>query len=130
MENYRSLGRIKVDFGALTALVGPNGSGKSNVMDALRFISDAVTSGLPAALSHRNGIAAVRRWSGEHPLDVVMQVDLVLSTGLATYRFILRKIGVTVPSESPSTEGRSRLETGRQSSRISRLIKKCSIRNG
>ncbi|MCU0686347.1 MAG: AAA family ATPase [Polyangiaceae bacterium] len=40
--NFRSLGSAELNLASLTALVGPNGAGKSNVLDVLRFLSDAV----------------------------------------------------------------------------------------
>lgn len=91
VSNYRSLGDpVRIEFGRLTALVGPNGSGKSNVMDALRFVSDAMHMGLAGAITHRSGIDAVRRWSGGHPFDLKIQLDLDLGNGASGhYGFVL-----------------------------------------
>ncbi len=91
VSNYRSLGaQVTVELGQLTALVGPNGSGKSNVVDVLRFVSDAMHTGLSGAVAHRNGIGAVRRWSEGRPFNVRIQLDLDLGPGCpASYRFEL-----------------------------------------
>ncbi|MCA9708256.1 MAG: AAA family ATPase [Myxococcales bacterium] len=91
VSNYRSLGEdVRVEFGRFTALVGPNGSGKSNVVDALRFVSDAMHMGLSGAVTHRSGIDAVRRWSGGHPFDLRIEVELELAEGSAGhYGFVL-----------------------------------------
>lgn len=90
VSNYRSLGEnLRVDFGNFTVLVGPNGSGKSNVMDALRFVSDAMHMGLSGAINSRHGIGAVRRWSGGHPFDVAVRVDATMPEGPAFYAFEL-----------------------------------------
>jgi predicted ATPase len=90
VSNYRSLGEdVRIQFGGFTILVGPNGSGKSNVMDALRFVSDAMHMGLSGAITSRNGIGAVRRWSGGHPFNVAIRLDLKLSAGYAFYSFEL-----------------------------------------
>jgi predicted ATPase len=90
VSNYRSLGEnVRIRLGKLTVLVGPNGSGKSNVMDALRFVADAMHMGLPGAITMRHGIAAVRRWSGGHPFNVAIRVDLMLPGGPAYYLFEL-----------------------------------------
>lgn len=91
VSNYRSLGEeVGVEFGRFTALVGPNGSGKSNLVDALRFVSDAMHMGLSRAVSHRSGIDAVRRWSGGRPFDLRIGVDLDLGDGReGHYGFVL-----------------------------------------
>lgn len=92
VSNYRSLGEnVTVDFGRFTVFVGPNGSGKSNIVDALRFVSDAMRMGLSSAITHRHGIGAVRRWSGGQPLNVSLRLELILDSGMsAHYAFELR----------------------------------------
>ena len=78
VSNYRSLGDpIEIYFGNLTALVGPNGSGKSNLCDALRFLSETLKVGLEAAISRRQGIVAIRKWSSGRPNDVTFEVGFV-----------------------------------------------------
>lgn len=90
VSNYRSLGEdVQIHFDRFTVLVGPNGSGKSNAMDALRFVADTVTLGLAGAITARHGIDAVRRWSGGHPFNVAIRVDLALDEGTAFYAFEL-----------------------------------------
>ncbi|MEO6196380.1 MAG: AAA family ATPase [Thermoanaerobaculia bacterium] len=82
VSNYRSLGEnVDLELGPFTALVGPNGSGKSNVVDVLRFVSDCMHMGLSGAISSRNGIGAVRRWSGGHPFNVKIALELALDGG-------------------------------------------------
>ena len=91
VSNYRSLGEnVSLELDRFTALAGPNGSGKSNLIDVLRFVSDAMHMGLSGAITDRNGIEAVRRWSGGRPLDISIHLDLTLPTGLsASYSFEL-----------------------------------------
>ncbi len=86
-SNYRSLGDdVEVTFGSLTALVGPNGSGKSNVLDALRFLRDALTVGLEPAISQRLGIGRLRRESASKPRPISIAVDLTVGSG-GDYRY-------------------------------------------
>ena len=58
IKNYRSFADVDMTFEDLTVLVGPNGSGKSNVVDALRFVRDALTLGLENAINvnYRDGL--------------------------------------------------------------------------
>jgi predicted ATPase len=92
ISNFRSLGTgVSLELGPLTVLVGANSVGKSNVLDALRFVSDALHMGLSNAIAHRQGIRAVRRRSGGHPLNVSIGLDLDLAAGLSGhYSFELR----------------------------------------
>src|SRR6266567_9220232 len=81
ITNYKSISRCRVDLGPLTFLVGPNGSGKSNFLDALRFVSDALSTSLDHALRERGGINEVRRRSGGHPTHFGIRLDLRFPSG-------------------------------------------------
>nr|WP_163016912.1 AAA family ATPase [Streptomyces chartreusis] len=59
VENYRSIGFCDVRPGPLTVLAGPNAAGKSNVLDALRFVRDAVRASPARALEPRGGLDEV-----------------------------------------------------------------------
>ncbi len=90
VSNYRSMGpNVRVEPGRLSVFIGPNGSGKSNLLDVLSFVRDAVTQGLPAAITHRGGIDNVRRRSSGHPFDVQIRLSLRLADGSAGYAFTL-----------------------------------------
>jgi len=83
--NFRSLGQaVHLNLGPLTALVGINGSGKSNVGDALRFMSECLREGLDTAVSRRNGINSLIRWSSGAPLrlGVVAAVSNIRGKGV------------------------------------------------
>jgi predicted ATPase len=53
IQGYKSIKACDVELGELSILVGPNGSGKSNFLDALRFVSDALSSTLECAIVRR-----------------------------------------------------------------------------
>ena len=115
ISNYRSLGEdVRIDLGRFTALVGANGSGKSNIVDALRFVSDAMHMGLSGAITHR-GTSAVFRWSGGKPFDLSIRLDLTLDGDVpAHYAFALEGDGAGVKSEEASVgQARFRIEQGR-----------------
>ena len=90
VSNYRSLGPdVHLRLGAMTALVGPNGSGKSNTADVFRFVSEALTVGLEAAIQNRHGIGAVRRWSAGRPNNLKISVTVKEETFNGNYSFTL-----------------------------------------
>ena len=91
VKNYRSLADVTVNFELLTVLVGPNGSGKSNLVDVLRFVSEALIHGLDSAVIKRHGMSALRRWSGKgRPYDVEIGLSISGNVILAAdYQFTL-----------------------------------------
>lgn len=94
LTNYRSLGSgVTLDLGPLTALVGINGSGKSNVGDALRFLSECLRDGLDAAVTRRNGIGSLIRWSSGRPFDLGLSVSVRNELGSGSWEFTLAQEG-------------------------------------
>ena len=59
LNNYKSLRQCDVSLGPLTFLVGPNGAGKSNFVEALRFVSYALSSSFEQALDARSGFRSI-----------------------------------------------------------------------
>jgi predicted ATPase len=55
VQGFRSIRSEVVDFDNPTFLVGRNGSGKSNLVEALAFLSNAMTAPLSEAFSWRGG---------------------------------------------------------------------------
>ena len=77
VSNFRSLGpNTRLDLGRMTALVGPNGVGKTRSIESLEFIADALRLGLEGAVTKRQGISAIRRWSPTKPFDISIKVEL------------------------------------------------------
>lgn len=94
ISNFRSIGQSgSLTLGPLTALVGINGSGKSNVGDALRFMSECLREGLDAAVSKRNGIGSLIRWSSGRPFDLTLSVTIKSPQGEGDWSFILAQEG-------------------------------------
>ncbi|MCX4244093.1 AAA family ATPase [Paraliomyxa miuraensis] len=88
LKNYKSIATCNVALGRLVALVGRNGSGKSNFLDAMRFVSDGLSTTLDHALRERGGLAAVRRHSTGHPRNFSIGLDLEVRGGVrAAYAF-------------------------------------------
>ncbi|PGS54238.1 AAA family ATPase [Bacillus sp. AFS041924] len=44
IKNCKSLLNIKIDINSLTCLIGENGTGKSNILKALKYFFDNITS--------------------------------------------------------------------------------------
>ncbi len=63
-RGFRSMHEFSLDLGPLTVLVGRNGSGKSNILDILRFISDAFYAGVPTAINLRGGTSELLNVTG------------------------------------------------------------------
>jgi len=90
VSNFRSLGEdVVLRPGPLTVLVGPNGSGKSNVADVFRFIAESIRVGLEAAITKRQGISALRRWSTGHLFDLKILVEVAADGMAGSYEFVL-----------------------------------------
>ncbi len=81
LKNYKSIRECSVTLGPLTFLVGQNGAGKSNFLDALRFVTEALTTSLEHALRDRGGINEVRRRSTGHPTHFGVRLEWALPDG-------------------------------------------------
>jgi len=93
IRNFRSIRHAKVELGRFTVLAGANGAGKSNVVDVFRFVSEALSLGLYAALERRAGIQAVRHRNpdeSQKASTLSLEFNLWFNNGItADYRFAL-----------------------------------------
>jgi predicted ATPase len=116
LSNYKSIKECSVRLGALTFLVGQNGAGKSNFLDALRFVTDSLTTSIEHALRDRGGINEVRRCSSGHPTHFGIRLDWRLSDETrGTYAFRIGSQpggGFEVQQEKCRVLGPGGLETG------------------
>lgn len=98
LKNYRSIAECSVPLGNLNFLVGPNGSGKSNFLDALRLVTDSLSTTLDHALRARGGVQEVRRRSAGHPTHFTIGLDVLFGSSSGSYSLTLgaRKGGAYV----------------------------------
>lgn len=89
LRQYKSIEQCDIELTPITILVGRNGVGKSNIVDALRFVADALRNTLEYAIRERGGIDQVRRKSlGGRPTNPGIALDLRLANGIeARYSF-------------------------------------------
>ena len=103
LRRYKSIELCEIELAPITLLVGRNGAGKSNLLDALRFVLDALQNTLDYAFRQRGGVDGVRRksLSGRNP-DFEIELELNLPSGsTASYGFTVRSVagGFTVRRE-------------------------------
>src|SRR3954470_12931883 len=89
LRHYRAFSNARWSLDKITFLVGRNGAGKSTLMDALSFVSEAVTDSLGTALERRGNLEGVRqRQPGKGPkYDVSLAVVLEFNERPVLYGF-------------------------------------------
>jgi predicted ATPase len=83
LRNYKSIAACDVELGPLTFLVGPNGAGKSNFLDALRLVSEGLSTSLEHAIRGRGGFRQVLRSAPEQPKSFGIRLDFEIVTAFA-----------------------------------------------
>lgn len=78
LRHYRAFSDARLEVGDLTFLVGRNGAGKSTLMDALSFISEALSDSLGTALERRGSLEGIRQRQSGHgtPFEVSVAVRM------------------------------------------------------
>ena len=75
-RNYRSLRDAKVDLGDVNLFIGANATGKSAVLDALRFLSEAVRArDFRGPMFSRGGMLNLA-WKGQEASQIELSVTL------------------------------------------------------
>ncbi|MDQ1308343.1 MAG: ATPase core protein [Actinomycetota bacterium] len=93
LRNFTSVAWCDIALGPLAVLVGFNAAGKSNVLDALRFVGDALSTSLGQALATRGGLDQILHRSADdrQAETFAIEVDLVVGAhgtqARATYGF-------------------------------------------
>ena len=98
LKSFRSIRDEAVNFDNPTILVGRNGAGKSNFVDAVAFLSECMSTPLPAVFERRGGSWAVltRMPSRRFVETLGMRADFRLPDGNARsghYAFLVREVG-------------------------------------
>src|SRR3546814_4878669 len=91
VNHFKSLESCSIDFEDVTVFVGPNSAGKSNVVDAIRFVTDALKNGLDRAVSDRHGINSIKQWSPTRPYQVSISLNVEEGSDSGRYSFVDRK---------------------------------------
>ena len=81
IQHFRSIENIELKLEQINVFVGQNGAGKSNIIDAFRFIRDAIETGLDQAVADRHGMTHGRQWSPNRPYDVSLNVKFRIFQG-------------------------------------------------
>lgn len=98
VQHYKSLRNVTLDLrSSPILLVGENASGKSNIIDALRFIRDALKDSLDHAISVRGGIDALRQYAPTRPYKIAFRFNFEheLVGGESTEAFYELKVSST-----------------------------------
>lgn len=91
LKNYKSIKSCDVSLGSLTFLVGPNGAGKSNFVEALRFLSYALSTSLEQAIENRAGFRSIAHRGSEPASGINLTLDFDLGhDGRAHYTIEIR----------------------------------------
>lgn len=88
IQNYRSLRDASIELDDLTLFIGANASGKSAILDALRFLSEAVqTRDFRSPVFSRGGILNLA-WKGEEADQI--NVTVLLEDGDKRFEWSVR----------------------------------------
>ncbi len=71
IQRFKSLADVHLEnLTPATVLVGQNAAGKSNIVEAIKFLVDALRDGLDNAITTHEGIEVIRQFSKSKPYDI------------------------------------------------------------
>jgi predicted ATPase len=114
VKNFRSFADVDVKLGRLNVLVGRNGVGKSAFLDILRFVRDALRTGLETAMDERHGIIALRRWAPRKPYNIEIALTVERQGFWGEYSF-----SITSGQQGSYRRGRESCKVGKGPNQIS-----------
>ena len=89
VKNYRSLRDVNVEFHDLNVFIGANASGKSTILDALRFLSEAIRARSFRVPAYSRGGILNMAWKGREADDVEF---VVVVDGIRRFEWAVRLI--------------------------------------
>ena len=104
---YRSLRNAQVAIGGLNLFIGANASGKSTILDALRFLSEAVAErDFRRPVFSRGGMIHLA-WAGAEASDVELTVQVASGEDTFDWRVRLSRRGYEFDVEEWVSQTRS-----------------------
>ena len=105
-KRYRSLFDERVATGDLNLFIGANASGKSTILDALRFLSEAVSAGDFAGPMFSRGGMVHLAWKGDHASQVELAVHVADGDDTFEWRVRLQRRNYEFDVEESVTQTR------------------------
>ena len=91
-EGYRGIRDADIEFGGLDLFIGANASGKSTILDALRFLQEAVQARDFRTPVHSRGGIAHLAWKGQETSEVSLRVRVAGEDDGKPYEWSVRLI--------------------------------------
>ena len=103
LQNWLNFVDVEVCLARRAFFVGPNASGKSNLLDALRFVRDLVTTGggLQEAVRARGGVTAIRCLAARRFPQVSVEIDVGTEAHPTLWQYELGFTGGTGRTRQP-----------------------------
>lgn len=92
IKNFKSLADVDIHFTPITVLLGLNGAGKSNILDAIRFMRDALRFDLVPAAENVDGTTFIRRQEKDKFHKIALEIEIETKNIQGSYRFIVETV--------------------------------------
>lgn len=91
--NFKSFGKVEIDFASFNCVIGANAAGKSNFLQIFQFIKQIINDGLDNAISMQGGIQYLRNINigFDKPLYIMISFDFAKS-----YKYFLSQNNIII----------------------------------